>query len=775
MRARCFSFHALLLAIVASLPVAAHAQMSGTPKATATVPGVVTLGAGLEIVAPLPNGTDDTATLQALINANPKATIAFVQSTTHWRVSNLVLDDTTGRHFTGSLVGRGGIIDCITPGSTTDSDVAMQRCIAGYATSTSGAGGDLNGFGGTIRDMNINAPTNGAALYLTNGQNLRIEHNTITGGRYSLVLESSQNAGIRKNTFSGYSNAGIGLLMLSDTARVWYASATPISSFFNDGATIAENGFSSAVTGALAHILDHGSTAEGVRNIVGNFFFSGAVSTSGPLFGYIGRNAEPNITGANWFENIAYPIRTLNTNASEGGGSAMLPGVTGAQPSGTYALSNIPDGYGYGGTIMGNYFAKGINDINVSGQYGPVTVGGNFSQGVTGYHLVALQTPPHIMDLGDFATYNGGAYKQIAYAGYTDLTAGSALATATIPGIQVLVPSATATVPGIQTLVPAATATTAGIATANPSTTYLVASSQTVTLPTGWHTLIFTEIGPGGGSGCGVVVASGTAASGGATGGAGAQYSGVITAAQVGNATSLSATIGPAGVPCTASGTISGSSGSTPTAGTGTSFTLGGYNSPVAGAGGAGTNGAPSAASGAGATGNMVANGASGSGATNGAAANGGIAGNGTCSAGFPVVGCGGRAGVSGAVGTTSVVFGEYGLAGSSGSGLATSPAAIAGIGAFSPLSPSDLRGNGGALSCTGTSQNAAAAIFGGVGIPHGVAGSAGASCTASNGGNGGAAAGYGSSGGGGGAALVGFTAGSAGASTGGALLLTVS
>lgn len=305
---------------------------------------------------------------------------------------------------------------------------------------------------------------------------------------------------------------------------------------------------------------------------------------------------------------------------------------------------------------------------------------------------------------------------------------------------------------------------------------YFVTSSQTLALPAGWHVLQFKSIGGAGGAACGVVTASGTTASGGGSGGSATRIDGEFLSSVTGG-NSLVVSIGAAGTPCVASGTIAGSSGTTPTAGGDTVLTIGAF-SRTAWHAGAGSNGAQGANSAGGGSGGFCAPGGNASGATAGSASCGGLAG-GSGAAGpassVPWVGEGGvgdTAGIAGVAGTGSSGPGV----GGSGAGLAATPVALVG-GAGTrggPLASSQAQG--GLATCTGTSQNGGnGSAVGGSGTDlTGSAGGGGASCIASNGGNGGNASGFGASGGAGGSALVGFLAGSAGNGTGGAALIEV-
>ena len=309
--------------------------------------------------------------------------------------------------------------------------------------------------------------------------------------------------------------------------------------------------------------------------------------------------------------------------------------------------------------------------------------------------------------------------------------------------------------------------------------TYLVTTTQTITVPTGWHSISFSAIGQGGGSGCGIVTTSGTASSGGGTGGTALPINDVFLASVTGG-TSLTVTVPTANPSCVASGTTVNSTGSAPSAGGNVVLAVG-TGSRTAWGGGAGSNGQSGAASAGGSGGGYCVGGSNASGSTAGGSSGctpssnaGGSGATGTAMT-TPWGSAGGSGTAAGAVGNNGVNAVGAGPGGS-GSGLAATPASQVGSqgGAARPI----LNANAAAAlaTCTGTSQNGAAGpAVGQTGIElTGAGGGGGASCTASAGGNGGAGSGYGSSGGGGGASLPGFLAGSGGAPGGGAVILQV-
>ena len=315
-------------------------------------------------------------------------------------------------------------------------------------------------------------------------------------------------------------------------------------------------------------------------------------------------------------------------------------------------------------------------------------------------------------------------------------------------------------------------ATTAFADAAVPNVTYLITSTQTVTLPSNWHSIQWKAIGGGGGGGCGIVLTSGTAGSGGAGGGASARADGWIYQSQFTGQTQITVNIGAGGTGCTASGTTNGSTGSTPTAGGNTTLVINSTGVGTAYGGGAAANGQSAATSGAGGGAGLCGAGGNASGSSEG--------GSGSClgqggnvQSTVPWLSSGGAPGVNGAAGGN--VGGAGAGSGAAGSGLAASPAAIAGATGTRPGPVSVYAPAGGLSTCTGTSENGTSASWTNVTNDlTGPSGGAGASCTTANGGNAGAGAGYGSGGSGGGDALAGFTSGSGASGQPGAAELIV-
>src|SRR5207245_2360893 len=87
-------------------------------------------------------------------------------------------------------------------------------------------------------------------------------------------------------------------------------------------------------------------------------------------YGILSRGGNWQSVGANWFENVPYPVRILEANALEGVGA--LPGVAGAEPAGTYAINNFPDGFSYAGRFKGLQTSRALVSLDVSGIRGTI-------------------------------------------------------------------------------------------------------------------------------------------------------------------------------------------------------------------------------------------------------------------------------------------------------------------------------------------------------------------------------------------------------------------
>ena len=363
--------------------------------------------------------TDDTSAIQTCINANQTAQIVFPSGT--YKVSSaILLTDSSGHNFQGSLVGQKATITFINTGASTDTDAAMQHGFQAYPVLLA-QGGDITGLQGVvISGFSFVGPTNGACVYIANSLGVVFQNNKTTGSRYGLVMECCIQTKIINNEFNNYTNAGVGAIMSGNTSKVYYGysggsvNGNINASYWNDGLTIQGNIFQTSATNyTLAHILDYGSQSESIRFVVGNSFYSnynGSSTFYGTQYGYVGRNCNVTLT-SNWFENVNYPVRILCGNSQE---AATLNGVTGAQPSGTFSISTIPDGFSFFGTFTNNFFARGLVDINLNGiTGGPSIVGQNISQFLqnTGTHLYsAQQSSQMVQDSGDSIQSPVGSY-----------------------------------------------------------------------------------------------------------------------------------------------------------------------------------------------------------------------------------------------------------------------------------------------------------------------------------------------------------------------------
>jgi hypothetical protein len=340
--------------------------------------------------------TDDTVSIQAAFDANPNATVLFPAGT-YICSASIVLTNASGKNFQGSIVGDNAAITFTNAGSSGNADSAMQRGFSAYPT-LNASGGDISAMRKVqISGLDITGPTNGASIYLANCQDVTLRDIRTTTNRYGVVTECCINTGFYECVFEDSTNAGVGMLMLSDTARVWYGSSiTPLLTYWNDSPLFQKCDFkNSLLTQPLAHILDHGSQAESVRSIGGCLLYSrwdGSGTFISTQFGILARNAQWHSFGSNWTENVSYPIRILEEASMEGTGN--VTGVAGAQPSGTYSLTNFPNGYSYSAKITGWWFARAFEAINISGVRGVAYVGNNVDQLMQngGVHLKSIST-----------------------------------------------------------------------------------------------------------------------------------------------------------------------------------------------------------------------------------------------------------------------------------------------------------------------------------------------------------------------------------------------
>jgi len=328
------------------------------------------------------DSTNNCTTLQAVFDANPSSTIYFPAGT--YRSScAIVLTNASGKAFNGNILcAVGSEIKFTTAGNTTDTNALMQNGLTSYPK-TNGAGGDTSGWGDGNRMMfgcTFDGPANGAGVRLGNGIGWVIAHNHTKNNRYGIAAESSINGKIFNSSGFASKNAGIGFLY-SANSNIYYGT-TPLSTFWNDNYIIEGYAYADGATnGTLAAIEDHGSKAWTIRRL-SNVSVQGKTGNTGMQYGYVGRSVFP-IFQNFVTEAVNYGIgRIISSNSAEGGGATTLTGVTAAQPSGTYRVDSMPDGFCQGGTFEGLYTSGALiafqPDCNST-----ITVGPGFNNGAT--------------------------------------------------------------------------------------------------------------------------------------------------------------------------------------------------------------------------------------------------------------------------------------------------------------------------------------------------------------------------------------------------------
>jgi len=367
------------------------------------------------------NSTDNCTRLQAAVDANPLGNILVPKDNGVgiYRTScSLILTNASGKNFQGSLYSDGATIKFTTTGSSGDTNANMAKGIIAYPR-TNGAGGDTSGWSsdsnhGILDGFIFDGPANGASVMLANSIDITIEHNYFGNARYGLLLESTINMFINKNTFYNHKNAGVGFIR-SNNSSIYYSSG-----MWNDGYTLTNNGFNwGNVTGALAFIEDEGSFSERNRIIAGNHM-QGADDKSGTQYGYLGRGVLPTFT-SNWVENVKYPLRILSSNSNEGGSTTLLAGVTGYQPSGTFQVGYMVDTYCYGAIITGNYTHAATIAFQPDCNGQTIVLGGNLTDGTVTSDLKSSQGGKVLLDFGNSSS-TGSWITDNSYGGFFDLT-----------------------------------------------------------------------------------------------------------------------------------------------------------------------------------------------------------------------------------------------------------------------------------------------------------------------------------------------------------------
>jgi len=328
------------------------------------------------------DSTDNATALQAVFDANPNATIYFPAGT-YRSSAPIILTNASGKAFNGNIeCASGATIKFTTTGSTSDTNANMQNGFVAYPK-TNGAGGDTSGWGDGnkwIKGCTVEGPTNGAGFRLANGISMMLEKVHTKTNRYGIAFESSINAKVRNSSGFASKNAGIAFLY-SANASIYYGSS-PSSTFWNDNYTVDGYAYADGATnGTLAAIEDHGSKAWTVRTLR-NVSVQGKTGATGVQYGYIGRAVFP--TFENFVtEAVPYGIgRIISSNAAEGGAATTLTGVTAAQPSGTYRVDSMPDGFCQGGKFTSLY-TSGATIAFQPDCNGIIEVGPNFNNGAT--------------------------------------------------------------------------------------------------------------------------------------------------------------------------------------------------------------------------------------------------------------------------------------------------------------------------------------------------------------------------------------------------------
>lgn len=374
------------------------------------------------------NSHDNTAIIQAVLDANPNADIYFPYGTYVCSGPIYLSDAANQRNFQGNLYGSHATLRFTNNGSASDTDANMQNGLVAYTRQVS-TGGDTAGIKRVkIDGISVTGPTNGCGLRLCNSQQVSVRHGAFSTNRYGIVMECCNVIDVEGNYFNNSFNAGLGMIYSGDTTHIWYVdNANPTTNYFNDGIAVKNNLFICSVVGTLAHILDMGSCSECVRTFENNAYFNSPNTCA--AFGYLGRNVSPSFIGGDWFEDVKYPIRILSDNATEAFYYAgNFPGVTTAQPNGTYAATALPNKLSFCGVFKGMFFSRAVDELNLTGlSAGPSETGQHFSTGCTGHHIVIQAlTGLSLTDTGSFFNGTGGGVyiTAIAQQYYRDLSRG---------------------------------------------------------------------------------------------------------------------------------------------------------------------------------------------------------------------------------------------------------------------------------------------------------------------------------------------------------------
>lgn len=363
------------------------------------------------------NTADDTAAIQACFDANPNATVTFVGGKTYRCVGSITLVNASGKNFQGDIDGQGATVNFVTAGSSSATDADMQNGFVVYPT-LNGTGGDITGMRQSrCANITLVGPTNGCGFRLTNTQNFEFNNIRTLTNRYGIVEESCINVSHINCTFEDSINAGVGLLRTLN-ANVWYRD--PNTAWWNDSPVFVSCGFKNGLqTQPLAHILDHGSASLPQRKAIGCYFYSRWDGYVGSMistqFGIVSRNACWSVDTC-WFENVTRPIRALEQNSLE---PTNLEGVAGAQPSGTYAVASIPNGFSYAYSCKNTSFARAFVEQEVSGIRGVARMSGNISlfirNGATSIKSITTSTNQVVIDDGNSIIGPLGTYTYTSF------------------------------------------------------------------------------------------------------------------------------------------------------------------------------------------------------------------------------------------------------------------------------------------------------------------------------------------------------------------------
>jgi hypothetical protein len=424
------------------LPVANGGTGTATPTTTA--------GAGIAITGTWPNqtfvvtavgyqvdvtkspynavgddSTDNTAAIQAAMDANPGADIFIPKANGVgiYRCSGSIFGTTAaGRNFQGNILSDGATIRWTTAGSSADTDAAMSKGFVFYPR-TNGAGGDTSGWNGEngkaiMQGLKFIGPTNGAACVFANSINFQVNNCSFSTCRHGAVNESTIQAKYNNIVIALCKNGGISFIA-SNNANIYYGAAGFPAGMYNDGYKIDGITITGDVVGSAAGILDYGSFSERNRSIK-NLSCQGNNLATGLQYGYLGRGVLPTFENI-WGENLRTLVRIISNNGNEGGASTLIAGISGAQPSGTMRMDSMPDTNSFGCTIDGAY----THNADIAFQpdcNGPVFVRAILTNATRTCDVRLTQGGKTFYNSGIQTTTSAPPIIQNSYGGYLDMT-----------------------------------------------------------------------------------------------------------------------------------------------------------------------------------------------------------------------------------------------------------------------------------------------------------------------------------------------------------------